>query len=219
MESPRPHQAVGEEGRYTVKQSLVYTACLASVLPGALACGGRALNVGSETQSNPDSGREDGGETQSNPDSGREDSGSKAPPPRQPGTCSALTWGDSVNPASRDDCKTFFLGRWTLCDGGTPPQDPGFPYFLPQPDGIEFAQESGVMRFYVLVRDAAGALQRSQAPNKRGAATHPAADGSSCSFGMGPDSSPENQTSWTMQLYQNPDALLVGGYASYVPSP
>jgi hypothetical protein len=185
-----------------MKRSLAYLACLVSILPSSLACGGRDLDAGSETQSKPDSG----------PD---------ASPPSPPATCSTLKWGDSVNPASTDDCQTLFLGRWTLCsnDGGAPPDDSGFPYFVPQPDGIEFAQESGALRFYVLVRDAGGALQRSQAADQRGSAVDAAVLGSACTVWMAPDSNAGSQTAWTLQLYQNPTALLANGNASYVPAP
>jgi hypothetical protein len=175
-------------------------ACLFSILPGALACEDRDLNVGSERPSNPDGGRED------------------------TAACSTLTWGDSVIPASTGDCDTLFLGRWILCseDGGAPSADSGFPYVLPQPDGIEFAQESGVMRFYVLVRDAAGALQRSQSLNQRGIAGYASVYGNSCDYWMEPDVNSGDQTRWSMALYRNPAALLVNignEYASYVPSP
>jgi hypothetical protein len=185
-----------------MKPSLACLACITSILPSVLACGGRDLDAGNEAQNEPDAA----------PD---------APPPQQPSTCSTLNWGDSVNPASTDDCQNLFLGRWTLCfdDGGTAPNDSGFPFFLPQPDGIEFAQESGALRFYVLVRDAGGALVRSQAPNQRGSAVDPAVLGSTCKFWMAPDANAGDQTGWSLQAYRNPTALLVNGNASYVPAP
>ena len=163
------------------------------------ACGGHNLEVGREGDAGI--GADDGGET------------------LEAGSCTMFTLGTARAPSSNSDCQNLFVGRWGLCsyDGGAPPDDSGFPYFLPQPEGIEFVQDNGALQAYVLVPDDGGALVRSQDPSQRAGATDPATLGSACEFWMAPDSHPGEQTRWSVVRYTNPDSMLINGDATYVP--
>jgi hypothetical protein len=138
-------------------------------------------------------------------------------------SCATLSWGTSEVPASTNDCESLPLGRWMLCgdDAGVPDADNslGFAPFVPEGSGIEFAAESGALTVYILVPDGSGGLVRSQDPARRATAVQPGIVGSACSFWMAPDSTPGDQTGWTLQRYRGPNALLINGSASYVPAP
>jgi hypothetical protein len=180
-----------------MRSSAISPLALASLLASAAACGGHSLDAGNQP-----------------------DGGDAAPPPLPAGSCSSLTWGATETPSSSDECNTLFLGRWTLCadDAGPIEDDSGFPYVLPQPAGVEFTNEGGGLSFYILVPGAGGLLVRSQDPSERGAVVDPLVTGNACRAWMSPDSTPGDQTGWTLQRYQKPDALLINGAASYVPA-
>jgi len=103
--------------------------------------------------------------------------------------------------------------------GASDPAAPNFPYVLPQPAGVEFAQESGMLRFYRLVPDGGGAFVRSQAVSEQGTVDQPSTTAGACFFWMAPDSSPGSQTRWTVERFKNPNELLVNGNDYYVPAP
>jgi hypothetical protein len=190
-----------------MERSLVYLACLTSILPCVPACGGRDLDAGREPQNIPDAG----------PEMTRA---------QHPATCPPFTWGDVINPHMPEVCVSLALGRWRLCfdDGGVTRGDSGT--FVPQPDGIEFAQVKDPapalldLAFFLLVQDANGALVRSTAPSQRGYVQVPALLGSTCWFGLALDSNYYSDlTEWSFQVYENPTALLVNGNAAYIPTP
>lgn len=140
--------------------------------------------------------------------------------PVAPAACSNVTWDSRANAASVDDCFGVVAGRWSYCgttfDGGLP-QD-GLPSFLPQPGGIEFAEEGGVLHFYVLMPDASGALVRTHAPAQQGTVYNPGSTAGACFFWMAPNSYP-SQTRWVLERFRNPDALNVNGNTTYVAAP
>jgi hypothetical protein len=141
--------------------------------------------------------------------------------PEEAGSCKALTLGEADKPGEANHCGDYFVGRWTLCsDTASTDVDSGlgFAEFVPQPGGIEFAEENGELRVYMLVGGDGGALVRSDDSSMRATATEPHVLGDACRFWMAPDKNPGSQTGWTVSRYTNPNALLINGTATYVPA-
>jgi hypothetical protein len=152
---------------------------------------------------------------------GQLDAGLNNLEPEEAGSCKALTLGQATTPGNAGECGNYFIGRWQLCsDTGSTDVDSGlgFGAFVPQPGGIEFAQENGALRVYMLVPSDGGGLVRADDPSEQAAATEPDVLGSACKFWMAPDIHPSEQTGWTVARYTDPNALLINGTATYVPA-
>ena len=204
----------------------------------AASCAGRTLDGGStaEVRDIREGGAatgtgEAGGQTTSGNDGAATGSGEAGAPPSytpiDPVLCSNAISGTRVAAESADDCTTLVAGRWEYCGATVDPtiDDPAqydFPFFLPQPAGVEFALEDRALRFYTLVRNESGALVRARMLDQQGTVDDPFTDVGSCAFHMSPDSSPGRESGWNLQRFREPDGLFlltVNLSATYVRAP
>jgi hypothetical protein len=158
------------------------------------------------------------------------DAGNNNLEPVEAGSCGADRFGQAYTPGSANDCGGLLVGRWTLCKS-TPSTDPdasaNLAGFIVQPGGVEFAEESGALRVYMLLADGdGGALVRASDLDKRGTLAGVYTIGSACSFHIATDADASgdlgNKPAWMVLRYTGPNALLVefedGSTGSYVPA-
>ena len=84
------------------------------------------------------------------------------------GTCTE-PGGPGIAATTPEECQSLVIGKWSFCGGETASMPTT--QFWNGSAGIEFANEGGAIRFYVLDAAAGGALERSSSSAEQGAAT------------------------------------------------